>query len=127
MYSFEDSRITEIDRKGNHMVISLDQAHYGKGKDAIIIDNPKIVITDVLSETVRFYVGEKVEGKHPNPSLPLDSIEMCELAKDKLLLAVCLIESLGMNGKFHSNQIHFRYKMGNTHNKQFKTDTYGAV
>lgn len=86
-----DASVLEIVRSNNDMRVSLDFARIWRhdertGWSSERIDKPSLLFQRVARERALRYVGEGVEGDHPDPTRPLDLIEVVKYTAGKLEL-----------------------------------------
>jgi hypothetical protein len=77
----EERRVVGIHRVGGDLHLDLE---------AVRRDEPvrrvTVRLSDVTGERAQYYVGEKILAPHPDPSSPLDLIEVAEYQGGKLSL-----------------------------------------
>jgi len=76
----DDSRVVNIERDPDFIKIALEQR---RGSE---VRNLLVTVVGPCREEVAHYVGEGITAPHPDPSLPLDFVELASAGPDHLEL-----------------------------------------
>jgi hypothetical protein len=77
----EDRRVIAIHRSGSELLLDLETVRDDEPVRRVMLN-----LNGVVAERAHYYIGLKVTAPHPDPSSPLDLIEVAEYEAPKLSL-----------------------------------------
>lgn len=98
----DDSRVLQVRRTGNVIVIELEQRRDSGAKSIAV------VASGVTTEDAAYYIGHDVTAPHPNPELPLDFIETAEIGPGYLELGGYLKNESWFTWRIGAQEFEFR-------------------
>ncbi len=87
----DDAKVIDIGRKNDEICIALDGASlWERCSNGSVgwrsLYNVKVILRGVTGDVAEYWVGSGVSAPHPNPTYPLDAIEIAEYANGSLML-----------------------------------------